>query len=73
MKDILNDLSSMDPTSDAFDSKFTDFKNKIQHHVEEEEGEIFQLLMQRMSTDEQEDLGRRIHNRKSDLKTRRAA
>jgi hemerythrin superfamily protein len=73
MKDLLNDLATMDPNSDAFDIKFTEFKNKIQHHVEQEEGEIFQLLMQRMSTDEQEALGRRIHNRKSDLKTRKAA
>jgi hemerythrin superfamily protein len=73
MKDTLSDLATMDLTSDAFDTKFIDFKNMIQHHVEEEESEIFTLLMQRLSTDEQEDLGRRIHNRKSDLKTRRAA
>ena len=73
MKDLLNDLSTMDPTSNAFDTKFADFKYNIQHHVEAEENEIFPLLMQRMSMDEQVDLGRRIHNRKLDLKTRRAA
>ena len=73
MKDLLNDLATMDPVGDAFDMKLADFKNKVQHHVEEEEGEIFSLMMQRMSTDEQDDLGRRIHNRKSDLKTRKAA
>jgi len=73
MKDVLNDLSMVDPMSDAFDTKFADFKNKIQHHVEEEENQIFPLLMLRMSIDEQIDLGRRIHNRKSELKTRKAA
>ena len=68
MKDVLSDLATMDPTSEAFDTKLTDFKNMVQHHVDEEESEIFTLLMQRLSTHEQEDLGRRIHNRKSDLK-----
>jgi hemerythrin-like domain-containing protein len=73
IKDLLNDLSSIDPTSDAFDTKLVDLKNTIQHHVEEEEEEMFPLLMQRMSADEQEVLGRRIHDRKMDLRTRTAA
>jgi len=73
MKDILSDLATMDPTSASFDTKFADFKNMIQHHVDEEENEVFTLLMQRMSIEDQEDLGRRIHKRKSDLKTRKAA
>ena len=73
MKDILSDLGTMAPTSASFDTKFADFKNMIQHHVEVEENEVFPLLMQRLSTEEQEDLGRRIHNRKSQLKTRQAA
>jgi hemerythrin superfamily protein len=73
VKDLLNDLSTMDPVSDAFDTKFADFKNKISHHVEEEENEMLPMLLQRMTTDQQEELGRRIHDRKKDLKTRMAA
>ena len=73
IKDLLNDLSTIDPTNDAFDTKLVDLKNTIQHHVEEEEEEMFPLLMQRMSADEQEVLGRRIHDRKMDLRTRTAA
>ena len=73
IKDLLNDLATKDPVSDAFDVKFAEFKNKIDHHVHEEEGEMFEILKQRMSTDEQEELGRRIHARKMDLKKRRAA
>ena len=73
IKDLLNDLTAMDPTSDAFDTKLMDLKNIIQHHVEEEEEEMFPLLMQRMSADEQEVLGRRIHDRKMDLRVRTAA
>jgi hemerythrin superfamily protein len=73
IKDILNDLATMDPMTDAFDTKFANFKGKIDHHVEEEESEMFQTLKQRMSTQQQEDLGRRIHDRKMDLKRRMAA
>ena len=73
VKDLLNDLSTMDPLSDAFDMKFADFKNKIEQHVEEEENEMFAMVRQRMSTEQQEELGQRIHDRKMDLRTRMAA
>ena len=73
IKDLLNDLTTIDPTSYAFDVKLADLKKIIQHHVEEEEEEMFPLLMQRMSADQQEALGRRIHDRKIDLKMRPAA
>ncbi len=73
VKDLLNDLSTVDPTSDVFDSKFAEFKSKIEHHVKEEEREMFPIVRQRMSTDHQEELGRRIHDRKTDLRGRMAA
>jgi len=73
IKDLLNELTTIDPTSDAFNAKLADLKNTIQHHVEEEEEEMFPLLMLRMSAEEQEALGRRIHDRKMDLKPRSAA
>ena len=62
----------MDPNTDAFDNKFEDFKFGIQHHVEDE-GEMFQLVRQRMSTEEQERLGKRIHERKISLTPKMAA
>ena len=73
VKDLLNDLETMDPHSDAFDTKFADFKSKIDHHVEEEENEMFVMLQERMSTEQQEELGRRSHHRKLDLKAKIAA
>jgi hemerythrin-like domain-containing protein len=73
MKDLLNDMETMDPDSDAFVRKLERFKGKIQHHVDEEETEMFPLIEQRMSTDRQEELGRRIHDRKASLKMRLAA
>jgi hemerythrin superfamily protein len=73
IKDVLNDLETMDPNTDAFDAKFADFKSRIEHHVDEEENEMFPMVKQRMSSEEQEHLGQRIHDRKMSLKTRMAA
>lgn len=73
VKDLLNDLATMDPGTESFDTKFADFKTRIEHHVEEEENEMFQTLLQRMPAEQQEELGRRIHQRKNDLKRRMAA
>jgi hemerythrin superfamily protein len=64
VKYLLNGLAMMDPNTDAFDNKFEDFKSRIQHHVMEEEGEMFQAVRQRISMEEQERLGQRIHARK---------
>lgn len=73
VKDLLNDLETMDPNTDAFDTKFAEFIAKIEHHVDEEENEMFVMLRQRMSTERQEELGQRIHDRKMSLKTKMAA
>src|SRR5215475_7006323 len=73
VKDLLHGLAIMDPNTDAFDNKFEDFKSRIQHHVEEEEDEMFQMVRQRMSTEEQERLGKRIHDRKISLIPKMAA
>jgi hypothetical protein len=73
IKDLVNDLTTMDPVSDAFDAKFSELRVKIEHHVQEEEREMFQMLTHRLPTDQQEELGRRLHERKMDLKRRMAA
>jgi len=73
IKDLLNSLAMMDPNTDAFYNRFEDFKSRIQHHVVEEEAEMFQVVRQRISTEEQERLGQRIHARKISLMPKMAA
>jgi hemerythrin-like domain-containing protein len=73
IRDLLTDLDTMDPNTDAFDRKFGDFKAKFQQHLVQEEGEIFMIVRQRMSSEEQERLGKRIHERKISLMPKRAA
>ena len=59
VKDLLNDMATMDVMSDAFDTKLGQVKNNIKHHVEEEEDEIFEI-MTRMSREKLEELGQRL-------------
>jgi hemerythrin superfamily protein len=73
IRDLLIDLDTMDPNTDAFDRKFADFKAKFQQHLEKEEGGIFMIVRQRMSSEDQERLGKRIHDRKISLIPKMAA
>jgi len=73
VKDLLNQMSNMDVTSDEFDRKLTELKQNIHHHVEQEENGMFPLITSRMSTERLEDIGQRIHDRKMNLKTQMAA
>ncbi len=73
IKDILNQMSNMDTISDEFDRKLAELKQNIQHHVEEEENEMFPLVTSRMSTERLEDIGQRMHDRKMSLKMQMAA
>jgi hemerythrin superfamily protein len=73
IRDLLNELSRMNAAGDTFETKLADLKNKIHHHVEQEEGEMFMMLKDRVPTEQQEEIGRRIHERKVDLKRQRAA
>jgi hemerythrin-like domain-containing protein len=73
VKDLLNQMSNMDVTSDDFDRKLAELKRNIQHHIQEEENEMFPLVNSRMSAERIEDIGQRIHNRKMNLKAQLAA
>jgi hemerythrin superfamily protein len=73
IKDLLSQLSNIDPVREEFIGKFADLRRTVQHHVEEEEGRIFPMVERHMSVEQLEQLGQRIHDRKSDLKKRIAA
>ena len=73
VKDLLNGMNHMDPMSEEFDGKLADLKQNIEHHVEEEEGELFPLVTNRMSREQLTEIGQRMHKRKASLKTQMAA
>jgi hemerythrin superfamily protein len=73
VKDLLRQLQNMDPMSDEFDNRLAELKSNVQHHVEEEETEIFRLCDERMSEDQLREIGRALSDRKKELKMQMAA
>jgi len=73
IRNLMSSISTMDAGSTEFMSKTTELKEKIQHHVEEEETRIFQIATEQLYPEELEEMGRRFSNRKKELKQRQAA
>ena len=63
----------MDPISDEFGNKLAELKNNVQHHVAEEEGELFELCESRMSEEQLREIGAALSERKKELKVQKAA
>ena len=73
VKDLLLQMSNMDPISDEFDNTLAELKSNVQHHVAEEEGGLFQLCENRMSEEQLREIGQAFSARKKELKIQRAA
>lgn len=57
VKDLLSELESSNAPEDEWDAKLTVLKENVEHHVEEEEGELFSKARQALSKQEIEELG----------------
>jgi len=73
IKEQCHRIAATDPDSYEFMSQVNQLKETVEHHVEEEETEMFRLAHNNMSSDELEHLGRRLHDRKLQIKQRIAA
>jgi hypothetical protein len=58
--DIMGELEATDVTDETWAAKFKVMKENIEHHIEEEEGEMFKQARQVFETDELEQLGARM-------------
>jgi len=61
---LMSELEEMDVDDDQWGAKAVVMKENIEHHIEEEEGEMFKAARQVFDRDELEDLGRRMEQRK---------
>jgi hypothetical protein len=64
---VMAELDDVPFDDETWSAKFTVMKENIEHHVEEEEGEMFKLARQALETDELEELGARMEARKNEL------
>ena len=58
--EIMGELEATDVTDETWAAKFKVMKENIEHHIEEEEGEMFKQARQVFEADELEQLGARM-------------
>lgn len=66
VKTALKELKAMEPDDGAFEGTFLDMMHDVEHHVGEEEGEMFPLAEEVLG-DSLEELGAEMHKRKHDV------
>ena len=68
VKRIIADLLEMEPDDPQFDAKVKVLQEQVEHHVEEEEGELFPKVKKQHSREELEDLGMVMEQTARELK-----
>ncbi|MCM3873655.1 MAG: hemerythrin domain-containing protein [Pyrinomonadaceae bacterium] len=64
VKQLLNELAAEAKDDEKWTAKFTVLKENVEHHVEEEEGELFKKARRVLSKEEIEELGTRMEEAK---------
>ena len=67
IKTLLAELDGMDADDEQFDAKMTVLMEDVEHHVEEEQDELFPKVRKALGNDRLEDLGRQLEARKQSL------
>lgn len=67
---VLSELKGLDPTDETYAAKAKVLKELIEHHVEEEEGEMFPKARRAMGAARLRELGEEMGERKRDLQQR---
>ncbi len=68
VKQLLGELESMPVNDERWTAKLTVLKENVEHHVEEEEGEMFKDARKVLSTEQVDELGARMESAKQEQK-----
>ncbi|HEY0321926.1 MAG TPA: hemerythrin domain-containing protein [Pyrinomonadaceae bacterium] len=69
VKRLLAELASMPVDDERWTAKLTVLKENVEHHVEEEEGEMFKDAQKVLTPEQVEELGARMESAKQEQKT----
>jgi hemerythrin-like domain-containing protein len=64
---VMSELEGVPVSEETWAAKFTVMKENLEHHIEEEEGEMFKQARQVMDESEVDELGDRMAARKKEL------
>jgi hemerythrin-like domain-containing protein len=70
---VLAELPKVDPQDDRFEAKMTVLSELIEHHVEEEEGEMFPMAEKKLGAERIKELGQQMEEMAGAAGQRRAA
>ena len=73
VEELLIQISRLKPTDNSFDENMETLFENVDHHVEQEEGEIFQFVEENCSEEQLNDFGRQMEERKKALDRQLAA
>lgn len=68
VKQAIAELDEMEPTDPSYETRVLDLKETVEHHVHEEEGEMFPLAEERISASRLQDLAAQMRSLKQTLK-----
>jgi hemerythrin superfamily protein len=69
VKNLLSEISGLSPTSNDFMNKIAELRDNVDHHVEEEETEMFPKVKQVLSQSQIDEIGRRMQEMKQGKST----
>ncbi|MHB8996130.1 MAG: hemerythrin domain-containing protein [Armatimonadota bacterium] len=65
---VLNELSSMDMTDERWSAKLKVFQELIEHHIEEEESEVFDAAEESFDEEQMEEITKQVKSIKQEIK-----
>ena len=68
VKQLLTELASAPKDTEEWTAKFTVLKENVEHHVEEEEGEMFKKARKALTAEQIEEIGERLEAAKQKTK-----
>ena len=69
---IMGELEDVDPSDETWLAKFSVMKENLEHHITEEEDEMFPKVEQVFEDEELQELGARMQKRKEELQAQAA-
>ena len=70
---VMAEIEGVEPSDEIWMAKFTVLKENLEHHIEEEEGEMFPQAEKVFDDSELDELGDRMQARKEELKAQSVA
>lgn len=66
--ELLAEISSLSPTSGDFNNKIAELRDSVEHHVNEEENQMFPKVQQILGQDQLNEMGRRMMEMKQGMR-----